>query len=250
MKKKEQAKRDYGEAAQEYDDAMRRDDSFSPKDMPFVYGYHSNLLSKTRDLAEFYALLKKIIPFWLNTGRLDSFSSGCIVKTIQDKADKLRVKEKLKMPAIPDDLLGIQDWINDVGNTLKDAENSKADIETDLSTREQKWRDNAPGYDGLSTGLKMIESKMKVWGLYDFLRTQGNPIRWMQDKNKRRTKVNLEDMKQYKKVLKKSYELGEKILKQRDKQSKTNAGKIKATKTEAEKKWNMTKADWKKGSGQ
>jgi hypothetical protein len=249
MKNKEKTKKDYGEAAQEYEDAMRRDDNFSQKDMPFVYGYHSNLVSKTKDLAEFIRLLKKIIPFWMNTGRLDSFSTGCMVKTIRDKADKLRGKGTLKIPAIPNDLLGIQDWISNVGNALKDAENTKADIETDPSTREQQWRDDAPGYDGLTTALKMIESKMKVWSLYDFLRTQGNPIRWMQDKYKRKTKVNLEDMKQYNKVLKKSYELGEKVLKQREKKRKIAAENKIDTKTAAEKKWNMTKADWKKGSG-
>ncbi|MCP4611795.1 MAG: hypothetical protein GY845_24090 [Planctomycetes bacterium] len=97
-------------------------------------------------------------------------------------------------------------------------------------TKEQAWRDEAPEYIPNADAVRIANDKISASGLSKLLRKPGNNIRWMRNKETRRSKVHTQDFKQYIKNLKSVGEFSEAVFKQRERQEeidrqKRNTGK-------------------------
>lgn len=122
--------------------------------------------------------------------------------------------------------------VGDESNTQKEdgqGENDN-DREIDSETKEQTWRDETPEYIPNADAVRMADGKISPPGLSKLLRKPGNIIRWMRNKETRRSKVHTQDFKQYIKNLKSVSEFSEAVFKQRERQEeidrqKRNTGK-------------------------
>jgi hypothetical protein len=125
----------------------------------------------------------------------------------------------------------IQEWCLDTNaegsNTegaSSDADDSK-DIAIDPNTKEQQWRDDAPEYISNADAVKMGEGKISESGLSDHLRKSGNTIRWMRNKDTRRSKVHVQDFRQYKNILRTPDEFSETAFEIRARQTEIDQKK-------------------------
>lgn len=99
------------------------------------------------------------------------------------------------------------------------------DHEIDSETREQAWRDEAPEYIPNSDAIRMAGDKISMPTLSKHLRKPSNTIRWMQNKQIRRSKVHVQDFKKYIKNLKSVDEFSETAFKQRKRQKEIDSHK-------------------------
>jgi len=88
--------------------------------------------------------------------------------------------------------------------------------EIDSRTREQAWRDEAPEYISNADAVRMADDKISLPNLSKLLRKRGNIIRWMRNRETRRSKVNIQDFRKYMKKLKSSDEFSEAAFKQQE----------------------------------
>ena len=99
------------------------------------------------------------------------------------------------------------------------------DREIDSETREQAWRDEAPEYIPNAGALRMAGGKISMPTLSKHLRKQGNTIRWMRNKEIRRSKVQAQDFMQYIRNLKSADEFSETVFEQRERQKEIDSHK-------------------------
>ena len=114
------------------------------------------------------------------------------------------------------------------GNKL-DGEGGQGDNENereiDSETKEQAWRDEAPEYITNADAVRMAVDKISSSGLSKLLRKPGNTIRWMRNKETRRSKVHTQDFKKYILKLKVTDEFSEAAFKQRERQQEIDSQK-------------------------